>query len=70
MKKTIEQILNESLVGQSIWTYNGEIGIIKAVKINKVGGSKLGSFVLDVKGKMKSHTFRNWEIDFIDNTEQ
>lgn len=70
MKKTIEQILNETIVGESIITTinkTQKVGIIKSVKVNARDTSSFGCLNLEVEGVLIKHYIgsgRYTEIDF------
>jgi Bacterial RNA polymerase, alpha chain C terminal domain len=70
MKKTIEQILNETIVGESIITIinkTPKVGIIKSVKVNARDTSSFGCLTLEVEGVLMKHYIgsgRHTEIDF------
>lgn len=68
MKKTIEQILNDILIGKKIVTGDNEIGIIKAVKINANETNSLGYFKLEINNRLKKYRIQSnfTEIDFVE----
>lgn len=72
MKKTIQQIVNESIAGMKIATRKNKIGIIKKVIINAPGGNHLGSIELEIEGKVtKEIIYSHWsELHFTDFVEQ
>ena len=72
MKKSIEQILNDCLVGKTICNRNNQIVTIDKVNINQVGGNHLGSIIFKVNGKSQKEVIhsRRYEFNFTDTCEE